>query len=155
MFMSVDLPAPFSPRRAWISPGRTPRSMWSLASTPGYRFVTPLISSAGTCSPWPWPSLIGLLSRFETKGGPTWTRPSACACLLGPLSPGVQPSLERALAISLARVELAGRHGGRRLVERRLQLRGQEIRMVVERRGADLRRFGCCVEEDGATLRGP
>ena len=46
--MSVVLPAPFSPSSAWISPGRTSRSMWSLATTPGYRFVMPRISSAGT-----------------------------------------------------------------------------------------------------------
>src|SRR5215211_4465525 len=47
MFIRVDLPAPFSPRRAWISPGRTSRSMWSLARTPGNRLVMPRISRAG------------------------------------------------------------------------------------------------------------
>ena len=46
MFISVVLPAPFSPRSAWISPRRTSRSMWSLATTPGKRLVTPRISSA-------------------------------------------------------------------------------------------------------------
>src|SRR5712672_2312733 len=46
MFMRVVFPAPFSPRRAWISPGLTARSMWSFATTPGYRFVIPRISSA-------------------------------------------------------------------------------------------------------------
>ena len=34
-FIRVVLPAPFSPSRAWISPGRTSRSMPSLATTPG------------------------------------------------------------------------------------------------------------------------
>ena len=52
MFMSVVLPAPFSPSRAWISPGRTSRSIESLATTPGYRFVMPRISSAGARTAW-------------------------------------------------------------------------------------------------------
>jgi hypothetical protein len=34
IFIRVDLPAPFSPTRAWISPSATSRSMWSLATTP-------------------------------------------------------------------------------------------------------------------------
>src|SRR5438445_4973305 len=46
MFISVDLPAPFSPTRAWISPARTVRSTWSLAITPGQAFVIPRRSSA-------------------------------------------------------------------------------------------------------------
>src|ERR1700680_945887 len=45
MFISVDLPAPFSPRRTWTSPGSRVRSMWSLARTPGKRLVMPLSSS--------------------------------------------------------------------------------------------------------------
>ena len=47
MFIRVDFPAPFSPRSAWTSPGRTSRSIPSFATTPGYRFVMPRISSAG------------------------------------------------------------------------------------------------------------
>jgi hypothetical protein len=35
IFMSVDLPAPFSPSTAWISPGITARSMSWLATTLG------------------------------------------------------------------------------------------------------------------------
>ena len=50
--MSVDFPAPFSPSSAWISPGRTSRSIPSLATTPGYRFVMPRISSAGAVTIW-------------------------------------------------------------------------------------------------------
>jgi hypothetical protein len=34
-FMSVDLPAPFSPTTAWISPARTPRLTLLSAFTPG------------------------------------------------------------------------------------------------------------------------
>src|SRR5215470_8201277 len=41
MFISVDLPAPFSPRSACTSPGSRSKSMWSLARTPGNRFVIP------------------------------------------------------------------------------------------------------------------
>src|SRR5207253_2816457 len=48
MFMSVDLPAPFSPSSAWISPRRTSRSIASFASVPvGNRFVIPRISRTG------------------------------------------------------------------------------------------------------------
>src|SRR3954470_11146713 len=36
IFISVDLPAPFSPSTAWISPGSTRRRMRSLALTAGY-----------------------------------------------------------------------------------------------------------------------
>src|SRR5215210_1900832 len=44
MFISVDLPAPFSPRSACTSPWRRSKSTSSLATTPGNRFVTPRIS---------------------------------------------------------------------------------------------------------------
>src|SRR6478736_5366919 len=46
MFMSVDLPAPFSPSSAWTSPGRTSKSTWSLARTPGKDLTTPTASRA-------------------------------------------------------------------------------------------------------------
>src|SRR5204862_8005039 len=36
IFISVDLPAPFSPRTAWICPGATRRLTRSLAFTAGY-----------------------------------------------------------------------------------------------------------------------
>jgi hypothetical protein len=36
IFISVDLPAPFSPRTAWIWPGATRRLTRSLAFTAGY-----------------------------------------------------------------------------------------------------------------------
>src|SRR5919206_2716717 len=44
MFISVDLPAPFSPSRACTSPLRRSKSTWSSATTPGKRFVMPRIS---------------------------------------------------------------------------------------------------------------
>jgi len=39
IFIRVDLPAPFSPSTAWISPGATLREMSLLATTAGYRLV--------------------------------------------------------------------------------------------------------------------
>src|SRR5580765_1626350 len=41
MFISVDLPAPFSPSSAWTSPALRSKSTWSLATTPGNRLVMP------------------------------------------------------------------------------------------------------------------
>ena len=45
MFISVDLPAPFSPSRQWISPGSKVRSIWSLAVKSPKRLVRPCSSS--------------------------------------------------------------------------------------------------------------
>src|SRR5690606_17710418 len=44
-FINVLLPAPFSPSRAWISPGSTTRSMWSLATRDPNTLVMPRSSS--------------------------------------------------------------------------------------------------------------
>src|SRR5215210_8642138 len=46
--MSVDLPAPFSPRRAWTSPARRSKSTRSLATMRPKRFVMPRSSSAAS-----------------------------------------------------------------------------------------------------------
>ena len=46
--MSVLLPAPFSPRRAWISPQRISRSTPSSATTPGKDLVIPCREKSGT-----------------------------------------------------------------------------------------------------------
>src|SRR5215212_5165177 len=40
--MSVLLPAPFSPRSAWTSPGRRSKSTWSFARMPGNRLTMPV-----------------------------------------------------------------------------------------------------------------
>src|SRR3954471_22612423 len=50
MLIRVDLPAPFSPSRAWISPGSTVRSMWSLATRSPKRLVMPRSSSLSAVS---------------------------------------------------------------------------------------------------------
>ena len=47
MFISVDLPAPFSPRTTWTSPARTSKSMSALATTAPNRFHIPRRASAG------------------------------------------------------------------------------------------------------------
>ena len=46
-FTSVDLPAPFSPSNAWISPCRASKLTPSSARTPGYAFVTSVSVIAG------------------------------------------------------------------------------------------------------------
>src|SRR5215218_9675144 len=48
IFRSVDLPAPFSPSRAWISPGPTLKPTSSSASTPGNRLLIADIRSRGS-----------------------------------------------------------------------------------------------------------
>jgi hypothetical protein len=45
MFMSVVLPAPFSPSSAWTSPLFTVRSTPSTATTPGHPLVMPRSST--------------------------------------------------------------------------------------------------------------
>src|SRR3954447_2917176 len=46
--MSVDLPAPFSPIKAWISPAKTVRSTARSALMPKKDFETPRISRIGS-----------------------------------------------------------------------------------------------------------
>src|SRR6187431_1309653 len=45
--MSVDLPAPFSPHKAWTSPGRRSKSTPRSARTCPKRFTSPRASSTG------------------------------------------------------------------------------------------------------------
>ena len=45
--MVVDLPAPFGPRRATVSPGATSRQRSSTASRAPYRWLTPSKRKAG------------------------------------------------------------------------------------------------------------
>jgi hypothetical protein len=47
-FIRVDLPAPFSPNTAWISPGMTRKDTASLATTDGYRLVMPANLNKGS-----------------------------------------------------------------------------------------------------------
>ena len=50
IFIRVDLPAPFSPTMAWISPVRTDRDTSSSAWTPGKRLLIPDISRTNRAS---------------------------------------------------------------------------------------------------------
>src|SRR3954452_8744568 len=75
MFISVDLPAPFSPSSACTSPSSRSRSMWSFATIPGNRFVTPRSSRTGGAATGresrgagrrrPAPSRVPLLDRLR------------------------------------------------------------------------------------------
>src|ERR1700722_1626254 len=47
IWISVDLPAPFSPNRTWTSPGLSSKSTRSSASTPGNCMDTPLARKTG------------------------------------------------------------------------------------------------------------
>src|SRR5665213_1367305 len=52
MRIRVDLPAPFSPTRAWISPARLSKETTRSACTPGNAFDTPATASAGGAASW-------------------------------------------------------------------------------------------------------
>src|SRR5690348_13331771 len=68
----VDLPAPFSPRRQWISPARKVRSMSSLARTFGNAFV--MLRSSTSGGAW----ALGWLTRRlrpDRSGRPGWRPP--------------------------------------------------------------------------------
>ncbi len=72
MFMSVDLPAPFSPRSACTSPRRTSRSTSSLATVPGNSLRMPRISRTSS-------SVISAILTSGTEGAGTGPAPSRCA----------------------------------------------------------------------------
>src|SRR4028118_563943 len=58
----VDFPASFSPTRACVSPGRSPKEASSRARTPGNRLVTRRTSrTGGCCSIVPVLPLVGLV----------------------------------------------------------------------------------------------
>jgi len=63
IFIRVDLPAPFSPSTAWISPGCTAREMSLLATTAGYRLVMCASWSLGVVMP----GFVGLSRSTATK----------------------------------------------------------------------------------------
>src|SRR3954470_9658351 len=86
VFMSVDLPAPFSPTIAWTSPRRTRRSMSRLATTPGKRLVMPL-SSTAYGSPERGSSLVliaPLYSIPDANGGWERSTPARPASVIEP-----------------------------------------------------------------------
>src|SRR6185369_13668458 len=69
MFISVDFPAPFSPTRAWISPGFRSKETPSSASTPGKRLVMARISSsAGPAPSMPVDVCMRVIAVFDDGG---------------------------------------------------------------------------------------
>ena len=68
--MSVLLPAPFSPSRAWTSPTRTSKSTPSLATTPGKRLTMPRRSTARAAggAGGGWTSGARVMRRFGSAG---------------------------------------------------------------------------------------
>src|SRR3569833_1051048 len=75
IFISVDLPAPFSPSTAWISPGLTRRWMSSLARTAGYCLVMPCSSrrSGGRG----WGDMAGISAAIVSRRPPVPARARA------------------------------------------------------------------------------
>ena len=67
--MRVDLPAPFSPSKAWTSPLLTVRSTSSLATTPGNRFVIPFSSTFTGRGSAPFPSELPSLFGSDQLTG--------------------------------------------------------------------------------------
>ena len=70
MFMSVVFPLPFSPSTERISPFRTSRLTFSLATTLPKRFVTPRISTAIAFSTGHPPFRLFVLYKRKGAGGP-------------------------------------------------------------------------------------
>src|SRR6202035_913744 len=75
--INVDLPAPFSPSRAWTSPAWTSKSTRSLATTEPNLFVMPFSSSAGA------PELAGTgLDVIQTVYGTVFGMLLSCPALI-------------------------------------------------------------------------
>src|SRR3981081_4630841 len=64
MLMSVDLPAPFSPGNAWISPGSTSSPASSSAWTPGNRLRIEVMRRSGSIINLPSQSIKGRRGRL-------------------------------------------------------------------------------------------
>src|SRR5215469_9847553 len=146
-FISVVLPAPFSPSRARISPGWTTRSMPSLATRLPKRFVMPRNSSFTGSHP---PADSGQRPRPQPG---TLTSLTVTSCLVpwlhGALGGGNDLAANDVL---LHRVELALKRRGdlaRPVVERR-----QYGPAVLERADVAAALAAPCGEEDGGLHRG-
>src|SRR4249920_1529772 len=91
MFISVDLPAPFSPSSACTSPSSSSKSTWSLARTPGNCFVIPRSSRTG---------VPDMRRDSLTEAGEAGTRPAS------PMCRRAMPLLELARHLDLAGLDL-------------------------------------------------
>src|SRR3954470_9921537 len=165
--MSVDLPAPFSPSSAWISPRRSSKSIASFATSEPNRLVIPR-SSRARASPDIGRS-VSVLLHFRRDVGDVAVldlvagrgdlglelrargRDLADArAVVGQVERGVRPTLERAVLRRLDRVE----HGDVDLLDGR----GQDLRADVGLVGVDAdalhRLLLGGVEDAEATLAG-
>jgi hypothetical protein len=79
-FISVDLPAPFSPSSARTSPARTDSSASSQASTPPNRFVMPLMETSAPALSGTSPASVPPLHEIDYSRGVN----------VGNITPGVQ-----------------------------------------------------------------
>src|SRR5215208_1597346 len=70
IWMSVDLPAPFSPTSAWISPGRTVRSTPSRATTPPNRLRSPATARSASLPTFAGSDMLGQELRWQLVGPP-------------------------------------------------------------------------------------
>src|SRR4051794_5363458 len=82
MFISVDLPAPFSPSSACTSPRRRSKSTWSFARTPGKRLVIPRSSRTGVSEA---SATVAADSRTNEESGHGARSPRVVGSLLGDL----------------------------------------------------------------------
>src|SRR5215218_6033254 len=128
MFISVDLPAPFSPSSACTSPFCRSKSTWSFATTPGNRFVMPRISrtveasTAGDSMEVGGPGLQGrgdldlarddlplqLVHLVDERLGHGWVDLADVHALVLQVEEQVAPAPELTLGDLLGRVEDAG-----------------------------------------------
>src|SRR5271166_7197995 len=110
ILISVDLPAPFSPRRAWISPASTRRSTPSSALTPGNAFEIPSISIRAVKASVPRP----LCGHVHTLAGAQPSRKARAGV-------GMRPRGPKAVGGALLAMIRCASVGGRR---RGVQIRG-------------------------------
>jgi hypothetical protein len=101
MFISVVLPAPFSPSKAWISPPETSTVTSSFATTPGNRFVMPFSSRCMTAPAEHSQGANGVCSEARTpemrKGAGSPRHPSRVA--IGAPLGGVVGGIDRDRAV--------------------------------------------------------
>src|SRR6187200_465158 len=128
MFISVDFPAPFSPRSACTSPLRSSKSTPSFATTPGNRFVIPLSSRRGA-------SAMGVGSVRRGTSPPLTERS------LSDRIRDVDFPVQDLLLVLLDGVEGLLRHIGAGLPERDAVLGEAERRHSAAREGAVLDRL--------------
>src|SRR3954469_14199864 len=101
IFIRVDLPAPFSPRIAWTSPGRTSRSTSRRTGTPKKLFVMPRISRMGAGADVRVESVADAESPADVTSGTDRFRAG-----------GVR-RIVQSIAQSRGREQLVEHHGGR------------------------------------------